>query len=374
MAQSHETNYPHSRRPNPTTESSLGLEIAEEAIQNTSYVSAYHPNFERELGRRQIWLGYGGRSDIAQPSNYNELMHATHNTRDSPEPSDEAINQMAIAAAEATSESNYLRSMLPKIFPIFTADDTSRLDSYAENQQWDRQPPSKNASVATALTAPNPDVAIGWKRCAFPYPSAYTFLKSHARPSAHGPDLVFPVFIIEAEGAKSNLHVARLQSLHAAAVALQGMYALRQAVGREREFLDKIQVVSFELTPELLHLSYYWMTQSQDRECGYYGRTLVAWSTLSEAGIWFRAARKCALHALDWVQSAARGWIEADMCRLQMRIEERLEMLSQSPVSILETAGESLRRKRKRSVGKAAKQEEIDWEGMGDNILIVDGA
>ena len=305
-------------------ESSSMSDIRSELVQSNApeepkgAINAYSPNYLVALEERSIF--FSDDEPEQYPSNLVELTKAIFASRTDPDPDDAAARTLRILMRSAPNESATVQSILPKLVPI----EELVLDtktSTAPDQRWHCKIMIK-PDGKPALTAPKPDMTIGWFRRVFNrYPQAMRYLAARACPVASNPEVAIPLFTIEVKGDRGNLKAARLQNLHNGATMLSNLWHIRQFCRTEDEgdFFNKVHAMSLELTAEIVQLSCYWANRDENGMISYYGMALHTWTPY--VGSQYKEARRCTRNALEWVRAQAFGWIcstmadlEADFC------------------------------------------------------------
>jgi hypothetical protein len=88
---------------------------------------------------------------------------------------------------------------------------------------------------------------------------------------------------------------------------LQNLLQLRRAAGSERDFFDRIQVVTFGLSTESIELCYHWASQDGGI-VKYYGQAVNTWNPNSKLTSDYVHARRYARNALSRVMTENRKW------------------------------------------------------------------
>ncbi|KAL9627570.1 MAG: hypothetical protein Q9164_007568, partial [Protoblastenia rupestris] len=106
-------------------------------------------------------------------------------------------------------------------------------------------------------------------------------------------------------------------NLHNAAIMLSNLRELMKAAAKEADFFNKIHVLSLQLTPQSIQLSYYWATRSKDGQVSYYGNVLDTWSPNNKRDGQYDEARRCIHNAIELVRTNAYDTIYSCMANVE---------------------------------------------------------
>ena len=286
-----------------TSYASVGTSPSDKAI------SAYDSGYSEALERRQAFFAKIYLNE--QPPGHEELWKSLLASRTSPEPDESSIQKVRQGIEDAKNEQAAVTKILPKIIPFDALECSSTVYSVID-LKWDS---ALNPKLKPSLTAPKPDITIGWRSdlFKFDFPKACASLATFINPVVNESGLAFPFFTVEAKGEKGTRRVSRLQNLHNGAVMLSNIYALKQKCKREESFFDKVHVMGVEIFEGSVQLSCYWATRSRTGEIQYRGGILQAWTLFDIHGQQYREARLCIRNAIDWVRTQTQEWIRSDL-------------------------------------------------------------
>ena len=187
----------------------------------------------------------------------NELSNILDHQGGSPQPSPAEIKLFRKMVDRLTNEMGTTIHLLPKVLPIIDDILLSDTECTVSSQAWASQVLLR-PELKPPLKVPKPDQTFGWRKKSFPFEKAKRSLRFVIDPIAQAPQLLFPYCTVEVKGELGSRRVCRLQNLYNGLIMLNNLLKLKQAIGKEDEFLGKIQVISVELTLETLAISCYW--------------------------------------------------------------------------------------------------------------------
>ena len=302
-----------------TTYPSLGTSPSDKAI------NAYDTDYPSALGIRQASFAKIYLNE--RPPGVDELWTALLARRKSPEPDEASIQEVRQGIEEAKTEQATVVRILPTVIPIGALTRSSTACSVTD-MMWKSV---LNPDLKPSLTAPKPNVTIGWRSDVFEdFPKACASLATFVSPVINANELAWPFFTVEAKGEKGTRRVSRLQNLHNGAVMLSNLYALKQKCKREETFFNKVHVMGVEIFEGCVQLSCYWATRSRTGEIKYRGDILQAWTLIDVHGHQYKQARLCIRNAIDWVQDQAQKWIRSDL----QAVEDMLVDVSLSEIPL----------------------------------------
>ena len=292
--------------------------------KSSHIVNGYDSQYCEALEKRLIYSYHDLVNDIPsaeQPLNMASMRKALYAKRSGPQPT----TDMARAYRMTLRSSRHERKLDMVAIPLILPDYEIALDKnlrQAIGLQW-RRDAMIEPQHQPAITAPAPDRTLGWHKRAFAaYANAIQDLGARACPISTEP-LVFPLFAIEAKGAKGTLEVATLQSLHNGATMLSNLLYLRQnsndTEAKLGEFFGRIHVLSFEITEQIIQMSGYWATFTPEIGVRYYGVMLDSWTPAKPDQ--YKEAYRCLRNAMEWVRSNAHSWIVNDLKTLNIPAE-----------------------------------------------------
>ena len=129
---------------------------------------------------------------------------------------------------------------------------------------------------------------------------------------------------------------------------LSNLRELMKVAAKEADFFNKIHVLSLQLTPESIQLSYYWATRSEDGQVSCYGNVLETWSPNNQRDGQYEKARRCIHNAIELVRTNAYDTIHSCMADVEKLYAPKRMAQVPSPRSI------SSQKVRKRSSQKAS--------------------
>lgn len=273
---------------------------AESDASNTS-VNAYHENFERYLRYRSIYLIKDQNN--SPPKNLEAVRSAVFRANKAAKPPKDQARIVRDISMKVTGEPDVVSRLLPRLVPL-TQFDTDTQKEYVVDKFW-HHCLSVEPEKQPRLKIPKPDVTIGWSLEVFPFPRAERFLNAFQFPVASSTDLSWPLFTIEAKGGGGRFRVAQLQNLYNASIMLSNLRELTKAAGREDEFFNKIHVMTLEVTTDIVQLSYYWATRSENGKVSYYGDYLESWALRNRRDTHFVEAYQCIHNAINLVTQNA---------------------------------------------------------------------
>ena len=276
-------------------------------------ISAYHANYPNALTRRGIVFADGATDEL--PSNLEALKKALKKKRDVSGPDDTAAMRLGKLIDKAHTQQATVQKILPKVIPLEELDFSDEFYT-VPGQLWDRRiMVAPNAKPS--LTAPKPDMTIGWSSNFFEHQLAIDHLGASACPVAKDPRLAFPLFTVEVKGPGGTLKVAKLQNLHNGATMLSNLWHIRQFYDEETHdaFFNKVHALSLQLTHEVIQLSCYWATRKQDGNLKFYGTEVDIWPISKPEQ--YKKAYRYTCNALEWVRDQAYEWIFPALATLE---------------------------------------------------------
>ena len=276
-------------------------------------INAYHPAYEAALNKRGIYL-YRGKSEDCPPEicEIRDALYAANKNARFPEDQANLVREML---KKRIGEPEVVAKILPKFVPLTQIEKDSLVD-YATDQFW-RRCLAFGRDLKPSLKTPKPDLTIGWSSDLFLFKKASRSLRAFQCPIPSTIGISWPLFTAEVKGDGGSLRVARLQNLHNAAIMLSNLRELMKAASREAEFFDKIHVISLQLTPEVVQLSYYWATKSDDGQVTYYGDILDTWSPNSHKDVHLDEAYRFTYNAIELVRTRAYKSIHSCMADIE---------------------------------------------------------
>jgi hypothetical protein len=309
---------PQSQNSTQGTASDLDVEagvenVSEQFSERSSVRKPTDPDYESLLRDRGIIYD---NTDSGGPKDLEEIERLICNERQSPGPDADACKRFPRRSRKSGNENGALQALLPQVLPIIDNLWDSPNDALPLNMAWDRQI-LLGPEMQPAITPPKPDQAFGFLPEAFPFKYAASALKSSMYPTR---DLAWPYFTVEAKGRQGQLDVARLQNMHNGAIMLNNMLQLKRSIDREHELIDKVGVMTLELTTESISLSAHWIARNPDGTLHFRSRCVTCYSGMDPSGHSFRCARRDALNAIELFRTRTQAWVTKDMAILNENI------------------------------------------------------
>ena len=283
-------------------------------------INAYDPEYRNALEDRNIFFADGKDP----PLNFDELWEAMIRPRESLGPDDIEAENLRAQLSDANNESASVQDILPQLVPLMSPQ-SGKDTAYVKDQLW-RRDIGLQPELKPTLTAPKPDVTIGWKPEVFKsrYKKAYKSLQAFISPIAGFKSVAWPICTVETRGDGGSMRVARLQNLHNGAIMLSNLFELKRKCGNEEDFFNKVHVIGVELTAESVQLSCYWSCRNSigDVEC--FGKRLQCWTLFDETGDSLRNARRGIRNVVEWIKPRTLEWIQSDMAAFEIRNEQVL--------------------------------------------------
>ncbi|KAL9627010.1 MAG: hypothetical protein Q9164_007732, partial [Protoblastenia rupestris] len=287
----------------------MSSEITEASDGTESSINAYDAAYETALNLRCIFFYEGKPENI--PKGVSDIEVAVFAKNEEREPPKGEADLVRYLLTRITGEPDVVSQIMPKCVPLEGLQLSDQVE-IATDQLW-RRCLALDPDLKPSLTTPKPDLTIGWKSVRFPFMRATKNLGTFQCPVVSTNKLSWPLFTAEVKGDGGSLRVAKLQNLHNAAIMLSNLQELMKAAAKEADFFDKIHVLSLQLTPESIQLSYYWATRSKDGQVSYYGDVLETWSPNNRKAGQYDEARRCIHNAIELVRTNAYGTIYSCM-------------------------------------------------------------
>ncbi|MCJ1390939.1 hypothetical protein MMC18_003800 [Xylographa bjoerkii] len=285
------------------------------------------PAYRTCLRARGIFLEKGG---VTEPSNLQEIIELFDDTRASPGPSDNTAKGFYKRILKVGNEGGSIQALLPVLLPLINLYWESEDDRIPIHQQWERET-MLMPSLEPPIAPPKPHQSFGFCEDVFPFPNAVLELQT-AMISAT--ELAWPYFTAEAKGQVGPLKVARLQNAHNGAVMFNNMLKLKRIVGKEEEFLGKIQVMTLDLTTETMALCCHWAIRNDAGNLEYHSRCLSSEGSGNPTGGPFKIAYRKAMNTVEMMKERTKKWLIADLTLLEAKlIKEKEDALSAPPAS-----------------------------------------
>ena len=280
---------------------SVGSNTATDLNAKKTRLRPSDPGYQSALQDRCVFLYDSGPKHI--PTDEKNIRAAIFAVKNSPKPSEGLADRVHSLLPDIRNEEDMRSKILMKFLPNDQLE-ADKATADTANNSW-RKSYALDTEKIPNLSPAKPDMTIGWNSKEFPFPRANESLRNIQCPVPSMETISWPLFTAEVKGEKGCLRVAKLQSLHNAALQLSHLYVLMKAASREEEFFDKIHVMSLQLTLDVIQLSYYWATRSEDGMIKYYGNVLKSWMLETQHVREFNQAYSCVHKAIELVRTRA---------------------------------------------------------------------
>lgn len=322
----------------------MNSEITGASDVTEASINAYDTAYEAALNERYIFFYEGKPENL--PTDVSDIEIAVFAETERTESPKGEADLVRYLLTRISGEPDLVSQILPKCVPLEGLQLSDQVE-LATDQLW-RRCLALDPDLQPSLTTPKPDLTIGWKSALFPFMRATKNLRASQCPVVSTNKLSWPLFTAEVKGDGGSLRIAKLQNLHNAAIMLSNLRELMKAAAKESDFFNKTHVLSLQLTPESIQLSYYWATRSENGQVSYYGNVLETWSPNNQRGGQYDEARRCIHNAIELVQTKAYDTIHSCMADVEKVYPPRPMAQIPSPRSM------SGQRVRKTSSGKAS--------------------
>ena len=255
-------------------------------------------------------------------SNLEALKKTLKKKSDVPGPDDTVAMRSGKFIDEAHTQQATVQKILPKFISLEELDVSDEFYT-VPGQLWDRKiMVAPNAKPS--LTAPKPDMTIGWSSNFFEHQPAIDHLGASACPVAKDPRLAFPLLTVEVKGPGGTLKVAKLQNSLNSTTMLLNIWHVRQFYDEETHdaIFNKVRALSLKLTHEVIQLSCYWATRKQDGNLKFCGTEDDVWPISKPKQ--YKKAYHYTCNPLEWVRYQIYEWIYLALATLEESLKTSL--------------------------------------------------
>ena len=317
--------------------------------EKQAVVSTRDPRYESCLRDRGIFVEKNG---APKPGNLDDIHRMLNTRRESPEPTDYVAESFRQIARKCGNEGGAMQALVTELIGLKLSKYwKSTEDALPVNQQWSRKT-SLEGGLNSAISPPQPDQAFGFTEDLFPYRHAKAHLDTAMLPNAF---VVWPYMTLETKGTVSSVDVFNLQNANNAAVMLHNMLQLKRALKKEDEFLGKIQVMSFNITPIVISLSGHWAIRNSAGKLEYHSVCLGDESTRELSGASYKKSYQKIMNAMEYMRRKTLNWVKEDMMALEKKlVDEWIER--EKTEKTLEEELRKSRRQQKSRVSSTSKR------------------
>jgi hypothetical protein len=282
-------------------------------VQRWRIIDYNDPEYESELELRGIY------EDEHGPANRAKLVADISKPRMSPELSDHDAVALRTIAGSAVNDCILTSAVVPVIVKLHKLLLADRYFGVAPGAVWHDDPLPCRQYPRYQLSAPNPDLTVGYSVDAFPFAIATAPFNTSSSPAMGQPRLLLPFFTMEASCRDSR--AAHFKNCHNAAVMLRNMRSLHAGAGFteasiRKSFDLKARVLTATITTDIIELCCHWTAVDRGGFVEYHSRVLQKWAHFDiNAG---KDAVQHVRNALDWAWKLNRDWIENDLESIQV--------------------------------------------------------